>query len=151
MENRHSYEDISERLAPCGLDCHRCVAFERGDVRRLATELASALQGFENMAPKVADRVPGLKDYDLFAGILSHFAQAACPGCRAGGGPLPFCAARTCHREQGVDYCFQCGEYPCGRNGYPENLVARWRGNNDRMREAGVEQFYRESLERPRY
>lgn len=67
------------------------------------------------------------------------------------GSPLPFCAARICYQEKGVDYCFQCDEYPCRRNGYPENLDRRWPEKIDRMREVGVEQFYRESLETPRY
>ena len=151
MKDRPAYEDIVARLAPCGLDCERCVRYERGRVRRLATELAAALDGFENMAPRVADRLPALREYDRFAEILELFGGADCKGCRAGGVQLPFCAARTCHKEQGVDFCFQCGEYPCRRNQYPEMMVQRWRSINDRMREAGPEEYYRESLEKPRY
>jgi len=151
METGPTYEEILERVAPCGLDCERCVRYERGRIRRLATELAESLEGFENMAPKVADRAPVLEDYDRFVEILGFFSQATCAGCRAGGCPLPFCAARVCHQEKGVDYCFQCDEYPCERNSYPENMDRRWRGNNDRMREVGIEQSYRESLDMPRY
>lgn len=103
------------------------------------------------MAPKVADRVPALAEYERFREILCLFAGADCPGCRAGGSPLPFCAARTCFREQKVDFCFQCDLYPCDRNQYPENLGQRWRACNDRMREVGAEQYYQESLEKPRY
>lgn len=151
MESDPTYKEILEKLAPCGLDCQRCVRYERGDIKRLATGLAQALEGFENMAPRVADRVPALCEYDRFAEILRLFAQADCAGCRAGGSQLPFCAARTCYREKGVDYCFQCEEYPCERNGYPEIMALRWRSYNDRMRDAGVEQFYREALDKPRY
>lgn len=151
MDTMPTYQEIVERLAPCGIDCERCVMCSQGRVRRLAADLAEALRGFENMAPRVADRIPGLLEYDRFADILEFFAGASCAGCRAGGAALPFCAARTCFREKGVDFCFQCDEYPCGRNSFPENLHARWREHNDRMREVGVERFYRESLERPRY
>ena len=50
-----------------------------------------------------------------------------------------------------MDYCFQCDEYPCSRTDYPENFDKRWRAINDRMREVGVEDYYRESLQTPRY
>jgi hypothetical protein len=151
MEEQFTYQDVVARLAPCGIDCERCVRCEHGRIKRAATDLSAGLEGFENMAPRVADRLPALRDYGRFAEILGLFAEADCAGCRAGGCELPFCAARTCYKEQGVDFCFQCGEYPCGRNEYPTNLVERWRAYNDRMREVGVEQYYRESLEKPRY
>lgn len=117
----------------------------------MAADLAAALEGFENVAPKLADRVPALSQCERFVEILGFFARAACTGCRARGAQLPFCAARTCYKEQGVDYCFQCSEYPCERNSYPENLARRWQANSDRMREVGVEQFYLESPDEPRY
>jgi menaquinone-dependent protoporphyrinogen oxidase len=117
--------------------------YAEGRVRRLAVALAEALEGFETMAPRVADRVPPMRDYDRFTEVLGFFTGAGCAGCRAGGSQLPFCAARTCFREQGVDFCFQCAEYPCGRNAYPENLARRWRAAGDRMREVGAEEFYR--------
>ncbi len=103
------------------------------------------------MAPRVADRFPVLDEYAHFSQTLELFSGASCVGCRNGGSTLPFCAARTCYREQGVDFCAQCAEYPCERNSYPQNMVERWRSHNDRIREVGVAQFYRESLERPRY
>ena len=64
---------------------------------------------------------------------------------------MPFCAARTCFAEKGVDFCFQCDEYPCSRNSYPDLLARKWRANNERMKEVGVEAFYEESLQHPRY
>lgn len=151
MERKLTYEETVERLAPCGIDCERCARYEKGRIREHATALVEALNGFEKMAAKVADRMPALRDYESFAEILKLLADAKCPGCRAGEVELPFCAARTCFREQGVDFCFQCEEYPCERNDFPENLARRWRECNDRMREIGVEEYYRESLERPRY
>jgi hypothetical protein len=125
--------------------------YAHGRVQKLAAGLGEALEGFENMAPRVADRVPALAEYGRFAEVLEFFTRASCAGCREGGAQLPFCAARTCHREQGVDFCFQCSEYPCSRNSFPENLATRWRSRNDRMRDLGVPQFYKESLKEPRY
>jgi hypothetical protein len=151
MEDQLTREDVVERLAPCGIDCERCIMYGRGRVKTLASGLAKALEGFENMAPRVADRLPPLREYDRFVDILRLFAGAECKGCRAGGPEMPFCSARTCFREQGVDFCFECSEYPCERNAYPQNLVERWRSCNDRMLEVGIEEYYRESLTRPRY
>jgi Protein of unknown function (DUF3795) len=151
MDVDPTYAEILDRLAPCGLDCHRCVMCSDGVVKRSAAALVAALEGFENMAPRVTARAPALEGYRQFADVLAVFAGASCTGCRGGGSTLPFCAARTCFREQGVDYCFQCREYPCKRNQYPESFEERWRANNDRMREVGVEQYYRESLQQPRY
>lgn len=152
MDDDHiTYEIVLERLAPCGIDCRRCVRFEKGDVHHLARHLKAALEGFETMASRVADRYPALAGYPEFAAVLDLLTEAGCPGCRSGSVPMPFCSARTCHVEKGVDFCFQCDEYPCERNQYPENLRLRWRAANDRMRDAGPESFYRESLEKPRY
>jgi hypothetical protein len=145
------YAEIVRRLAPCGIDCSRCVYFEMGPVKSLAQELSQALEGFSDIAPKVADRVPCLADYPRFEDVLGFFSGAQCAGCRSGGSTLPFCAARLCHKSSGVDFCFQCPEYPCERNRFPDNLLQRWRAANDRMREVGLEQYYLESLSRPRY
>jgi hypothetical protein len=151
MDTVVSYEQVLERLAPCGIDCERCVMYSEGRVKNLATALGAALAGFEKMAPRVADRLPALQHYSEFAAVLALLGEASCSGCRGGGSVLPFCSARTCFREQGVDFCFQCADYPCERNAYPENLVQRWRACNDRMREVGVERYYQESLAKPRY
>jgi hypothetical protein len=103
------------------------------------------------MAPRMTAHAPALAHYQQFADALDLFANASCIGCRGGGSNLPFCAARRCHKGQGVDYCFQCDQYPCTWNEYPEDFDKRWRAANDRMREVGVEEYYRESLQEPRY
>ena len=151
VERELTYVDILGRLAPCGLDCQRCVMCADGVIQRSAAELTTALEGFENMAPRVTAHAPALAGYQQFRDVLHFFADASCTGCRGGGSSLPFCSARRCFKEQGVDYCFQCSEYPCDRNEYPQNLEERWRTVNDRMREVGVEEYYRESLRTPRY
>ncbi len=145
------YEQLLDRLAPCGLDCHRCVMSADGVIKRSAEELMAALEGFEKMAARATERVPAFAGYQQFSEILAVFAEASCTGCRRGGATFPFCAARTCYKEQGVDFCFQCNEYPCDRNSYPENFAERWRTNNDRMRELGVHEYYCRSLQEPRY
>ena len=145
------YTQILEGLSPCGLDCSRCAMRQNGKIAGLSAGLLEALSGFEKMAPKVADRFPAMHSYQVFTDILKFFGQAGCGGCRAGGAQLPFCAAKSCFKEKEVDFCHQCKEYPCSRNQYPPSLEARWRDLNDRMKEIGVEEFYREQKARPRY
>jgi hypothetical protein len=146
-----TYQQILGRLAPCGIDCQRCVMCADGIVQRTASELSVALEGFDKMAARMADHAPGLAEYGKFQQVLGLLTEVTCTGCRAGGSSLPFCSARTCFREHGVDYCFQCEDYPCTHNEYPEQFEQRWRATNDRMREVGVERFYQESLLKPRY
>lgn len=140
-----------DHLAPCGLDCTRCVALANGEVRRLAARLSETLSGYEKMAARMAGFVPALAHYAEFQGVLEFLMSGSCIGCRAGGSTAPFCAARVCFREKGVDFCFQCDEFPCERNHYPEALRKRWLSYGRRMQEVGVEAFYREQQAKPRY
>jgi hypothetical protein len=40
-----------------------------------------------------------------------------CPGCGAKGfsGKHPSCGVLSCCRRKGLEYCYRCGEYPCGK------------------------------------
>jgi hypothetical protein len=146
-----TYQQILGRLAPCGIDCQRCVMCADGVVQRTASDLSVALEGFDKMAARMAEHASGLAGYEKFQQILGLLTEVTCTGCRVGGSSLPFCAARTCFREHGVGYCFQCEDYPCAHNDYPEQFAQHWRAANDRMREVGVEQYYGESLLKARY
>jgi len=146
------YAGVVERLAPCGLDCSRCVYYGKSDVKTKAAELKQALTDYEKVVPAPAKAVaPVLADYDTFKAILSHFAAGECVTCRQGAPCFEFCAARTCHKEKGVDFCFQCAEFPCDKNHYPGSLDRRWREFGARMKEVGAERFYDEYRQRPRY
>nr|WP_315988521.1 DUF3795 domain-containing protein [Desulforamulus aquiferis] len=60
------------------------------------------------------------------------------------------CAVRTCFKEKGIDFCFQCQDYPCNKQENPM-LRQRWLEKNDRMREIGVTSYYEEQRKLPRY
>ena len=151
MNELVDYDSILERLAPCGVDCERCTWYADGRVRREARQLKLDLEGFETLAARMAGEIPVLEGYGEFLAVLGFLAEGSCTGCRAGGSSLPSCQTRVCFREKGVDFCFQCDEYPCTRNQYPEPLARRWRTANDRMKTVGVGLYYRESCEKPRY
>ena len=97
-------------LAPCGLDCARCVSFKGGLVEQLSSQLLAALEGYEHIAKNAANFYPILAHYQTFIDVLSHFkTHATCTGCRfteSGG-----CGVRKCHKENHVNFCFECSSY----------------------------------------
>jgi hypothetical protein len=56
-----------------------------------------------------------------------------------------------CFKSKGVDYCFQCDEFPCDKTNFDPHLLQRWIDMNMRMKSIGVEAFYEETKELPRY
>ena len=140
-----------DELAPCGLNCRRCARAAEGPIRKSAESLISSLQGFASFAEKYAGINSLYADYPVFEKFLIHLTKADCSGCRSGSECFGGCAAKTCHRDNGVDYCFQCLEYPCSKNSFPPALDAKWRSNNDFMKEKGIEAFYEKQKKEPRY
>jgi len=145
------YAEVVRRLAPCGLDCSRCLDHEGGEIRRLATRLIDLLGDYERVALLKADAEPAFRRYPEFRALLAKIAEGPCGGCRSGRLHSPVaCAVRACSGEKGVDFCFQCRDFPCG-TGLSVPLGERWKTRNERMREICVEAFYEEQSARPRY
>jgi len=147
------YDEILKHLAPCGLDCGRCAGYAAGEIRALSTRLKELLANYGRVAAYMAESRPEFAGYGAFEALLDTFSKGPCGGCRSGENicPLDSCAARTCHRETGVDFCFQCAQYPCAGQFAGMPLRERWMALNDRMKEVGVEAFYEEQLKTPRY
>lgn len=141
-------------LAPCGLRCGDCLSFVDGPIGRLAAELRGRLGNFGAFAERFAGYDLAFAEYPAFERLLEKLAAPACPGCRAAGpnGCLhSSCAVRPCARDKNVDFCFQCGDFPCDRHGFPPPLAERWRRNNDRMNAVGPDAFAEEVRHTPRY
>ncbi len=49
----------------------------------------------------------------LHCGLCPMKVGGHCPGCGGGEGNQPCRLARCAISRGGLDYCFQCGEYPC--------------------------------------
>ncbi|BDQ34154.1 C-GCAxxG-C-C family (seleno)protein [Pseudodesulfovibrio portus] len=142
----------NSRLAPCGLVCGNCVAFEGGPVQRLSSGLKAQLgDNFAEYAKRFEGMNPVFSKYADFAELLDFLASGSCTGCREQGCLFQSCRVTECVREQGVDYCFQCGEFPCDRHGFPERLETIWRRNNNRMQETGSTEWFRLCKDKPRY
>lgn len=56
-------------------------------------------------------------------------------GCRSDNLRCPIeCHAKTCHRQHGMDFCFECNEYPCDKQ-FEGKTREKWLERNNRMRE----------------
>jgi hypothetical protein len=146
-------EKLLQELAPCGLDCGRCVRYRQGSVAKAARELAGGLEGFGAVAAsRYAVRYPELAGFPQFEAVLGFLAAADCPGCRNDASKCwPECTAKNCHREKGVDFCADCDAFPCERNQFPEMFKSRWLTVNRRIQEIGAGAYYLEQLKKPRY
>jgi len=145
------YREILDHLAPCGLNWFKCVAYAEGEIRLHSTRLKELLGSFDRYAERFSTFIPAFKNYRAFKEILSVLAQGDCKGCRSGEGKYPNCVVLTCHREKKVDFCFQCREFPCDKVNFDQNLKERWIRMNERMRRGGVETYYEETKDLPRY
>lgn len=149
--NSVEYLEVKTRLAPCGLDCSRCADYEHGEIKATSVLLLELLGNYGRLAQMKSKAFPVLENYPQFRDVLSAFAGASCSGCRGDHILCPTrCSAKICHRENNVDFCFQCLNYPCNNQFYGK-LRERWLSINDRMKEIGPEAYYEEQSKQPRY
>ncbi len=145
------YAEIIKCLAPCGLNCVKCIAFGEGDIKKHSNELKRLLGSFDNYAERFSNFIPVFKNYSAFKELLNYFTQANCKGCRQGDGKYPNCSVASCCKQKGIDFCFQCEEFPCEKINFDPNLKERWIKINNRMKAIGLEAYYEETKESPRY
>jgi hypothetical protein len=154
MTNKMNYEYIKSRLAPCGLHCGKCFAFSEGDICRLSNELKYSLGNFGVFAERfvnMLDESLFLK-YPDFNEMLALFSKGKCKGCRKEKCVIfKTCKVRGCSEKKGVDFCFECSDFPCNDTGFDEHLQKRWLTINRKMKENGVESYYEEIKDMPRY
>ena len=145
------YKEAVRRLAPCGLDCSRCADYAGGEIQGLSIRLSELLNGYLRVAGVREGINPVYAGYPQFEEMLKSFAQAACSGCRGDNVLCPIeCVAGQCTREKGVDFCFQCEEFPCSKK-IDIQIRERWLKFNQRMKEIGAEEFCLEQSRFPRY
>jgi hypothetical protein len=148
------HDFIKTRIAPCGLDCGKCYAFVDGDIKNLSNRLKASLGNFDIYAERFAELINGdiFRKYPDFKEHLAYFASADCKGCRNERCKIfKDCKVRDCFEKNGVDFCFQCPDFPCDNTGFDEHLQKRSIDINMRMKEIGVEKFYEETRNKPRY
>jgi len=125
-------------------DCARC-DYHTGVIVEEAEGLQEYIQKHGSL--KLIAEHTGAYDFDAFITGLNWIAsqKVPCRGCRLGGGWSwsPDCLVRNCVMEKGVEFCHQCGEFPCGEL-QEEPLLDRKRKTieaNERMKEIGIEKW----------
>ncbi len=145
---------ILKHLGPCGLNCSKCFASKDGEITRLSSELKESLGNFDIYAERFVDLLnePVFKKYQDFKEMLHHFSNAACKGCRNDECKLFLnCKVKQCTKDHMVDFCYQCNEFPCNQHGFDEHLEKRWINIQNTMKENGIENYYNEIKDKPRY
>lgn len=148
------YQEILDRISPCGIRCDTCFAFKDGKINQLSKELSEQLGNFHNYADRFATILdePVFNVYPYFKLQLDLFTNCECRGCRNERCKLlKSCKVRLCTESKEVDFCFHCEEFPCKDTGLDENLENRWLRSNQRMKDIGVEAFYDEIKDLHRY
>jgi hypothetical protein len=148
------YEQIKNRLAPCGIHCGKCFAFKDGDIGKNSRELKKSLGNFDVYAERFVELLekPVFKKYPEFKEMLEYFSLAECAGCRNERCKLfKICNVRLCSERKGVDFCFQCPDFPCEGTGFDDHLYERSVKINRKMAQIGVEKYYDEIKDKPRY
>lgn len=95
---------------------------------------------------------PKFSKYSDFKEFLTILSSGNCSGCRKEQCKLfKSCNVRGCSEVKHVDFCFQCEEFPCNKTGFDEHLYNRHISINNRMKELGIESYYEEIKDLPRY
>lgn len=148
------YNQLKNRIAPCGLNCSKCYAYVNGDIKNLSNRLKESLGDFDIYAKRFTELIDGdiFKKYPDFKELLAYFASSDCNGCRNEQCKIfKDCKVRECFEKKGVDFCFQCSDFPCNDTGFDPHLQNRSIKINNRMKEVGVENYYNEIKDKPRY
>ncbi len=118
-------------ISICGLNCAKCDMYE-------------ASHGNEKVRDEIIEWFKEKRSETL------QPEQIRCEGCR---GPLdahwsPDCQMMACAGQKGVQYCFQCDDFPCTKlvefssDGVPHHK--RTVENMKRMKELGIESWIAE-------
>lgn len=152
--DKNEEEFVLTRMAPCGLHCGRCFAFDGGDIHRLSRELRDALGNFDVYAQRFTEMLdePAFNDYPAFKRFLGYLSNVSCQGCRREQCKLfKSCNVRVCTESRHVDFCYRCDRFPCSGTGFDEHLYRRYVEINCRIKELGIKRYYEDVKDKPRY
>ena len=145
---------LKDKFGPCGLLCEKCFAFDGGLIKYHADQLKRNLGDFDVYAQRFVTllEIPVFDKYLEFKEMLSFFSEGSCMGCRKQDCHLfKGCGVKQCYKDKKVDFCYQCIDFPCNNTGFDENLKRRWLSINEKIREIGLESYYNEIKDKPRY
>lgn len=146
--------NLIEKFGPCGLLCEKCFAYSKGPVKLYAEKLQENLGAFDNYAKRFVTLIdePAFSKYPAFKEVLGLLSAGKCEGCRKQSCHLfSSCKVIECHKVKNVNFCYQCNSFPCNNTGFDENLEKRWLAINHKIKEIGLEAYYNEIKDKPRY
>ena len=148
-------EELLRAVAPCSMMCHTCPACQGGAMEETARQLLKYLEGcYEFNDAMLPDEYRGwLDSFSSFQARLEKYTRRSCPTCRQtpenGQGCIEDCPVRVCYQEKGVDFCAECGEFPCEKakdffmKRHPV-IAADWENGSLRIRKIGAEAYFEE-------
>jgi len=95
----------------CGLFCGACeimLAYKKAKKAKTEAKWDELPKEFTDFIPKAEVKCYGCKTDDVFIG---------CKGC----------GIRDCAREKGVEFCFECNEYPCRLTNEMKKAVRKYK------------------------
>ncbi len=146
--------DLISKFGPCGLLCEKCFAYNNGLIKLHAEQLKNNLGAFDNYAKRFVTLLdePVFNKYADFKEFLHLLSSSNCQGCRKQECHLfKDCKVCHCYKDKGLDYCYECEDFPCDNTGFDDNLKQRWLNINQKIREIGLESYYNEIKDKPRY
>ena len=89
----------------------------------------------------------------LNCGLCPMFLNKNCPGCGGGEGNQSCKIAKCSMAHGGVEYCFQCSEYPCEKYKHIDDFDSfithrNQRGDLEKAQQIGIEAYNAEQTEK---
>jgi hypothetical protein len=148
MESEKMREARRDEVGYCGIYCRTCYWYT-DTMRKPATQLIDVIKSHSEVAGWI--NYKGGKSAETIKG-LEILSKAACAFNCKGGGGWDGCPVRTCCVAKGIDFCFECSEFPCEKvwseksehaNVFTANKIKRLR----EMKEMGVEEWIKKQWE----
>jgi len=133
--------------------CSMC-AYYKGTIVDAAKNLLGYAERYGSLR-LIAERSNACNFDEFLKGLrwLSSHSRP-CRGCRFGGGWSwwPDCPVRDCTIQKGIDFCYECDDFPCKKL-KEEPLLERKRmiiETNNRIKSLGIERYVEQLKERYR-
>jgi len=143
--------ELLRLIAPCGLLCFTCDAMKDGVINESAKKLLYVLGSYDSFLESCPGSRPISGKYSDFKEVLEYLANVKCNGCREDHCMDPNCIVPECTKNQSVDFCYECKDFPCAKTGFPDGLKEKWIRKNNKLKEIGIEKFFEEEKKIPHY
>ena len=145
-------EQLLQYVAPCSIICYACAECKNGAIARHAQALDTYFDGF--------DALRGDEGVAQFMQTLKFLAYHlnTCGGCRSvprSDACIKDCFIPECTKEHQVDFCGECGEFPCQKvqqsTIFNEKNIQKWISHNQYIKENGAMTFFQNFKDKSQY